>query len=85
MPRSPNAVPTYRLHAATGQAVCTVRLPDGSRKDLYLGKHNSAASKAEFHRLVALIATNGGIYPTGSPDLTVSEALVRYARHIQSH
>jgi integrase len=85
MPRQPNPVPTYRLHAASGQAVCTVRLADGTRKDLYLGVHDSAAAKAEYNRVVALVASNGGIYPTGSPELTISEALVQYGRHVDSH
>jgi integrase len=85
MPRTPNVLPTYRQHASSGQAVCTVRLADGSRKDLYLGVYDSPAAKSEYHRVVALVATNGGIYPTGSLELTISEALVKYGRHIESH
>lgn len=85
MPRVPNTVPTYRLHAASGQAVSTVRLSDGSRKDLYLGIHGTAASRAEYQRIVALVVTNGGIYPTGSIDLTINEALVQYGRFVESY
>jgi len=85
MPRVPNTVPTYRLHAASGQAVCTVRLANGSRKDLYLGVHGTAASQAEHQRIIALVVTNGGVYPTGSIDLTINEALVRYGRFVDSY
>jgi hypothetical protein len=33
---------------------------------------------------VALVANNAGVYPSGSPDLTVSEGLVRFGRHIET-
>ena len=39
-------VPKYRRHKPTGQAVVTL-----SGKDHYLGKWNTAASKAEYDRL----------------------------------
>lgn len=78
MSRTPNAVPVYRLHKPTGQAVCTVHLLGGGRRDLYLGKHNSAASRAEYNRIVALVASNGGIYPAATPDVTVNELLLAY-------
>lgn len=35
-------IPSYRRHKPTGQAVVTI----GGR-DIYLGKHNTAASRAE--------------------------------------
>jgi integrase len=84
MPRPQNAVPVYRRHRATNQAVCTVRLASGGRKDLYLGRWNSPASKAEHNRVVAVVAANHGVYPDDVADLTVSEALARYARHIDA-
>ena len=40
-------VPKYRRHKPTGQAVVTL-----SGKDHYLGKWNTAASKAEYDRLI---------------------------------
>ena len=40
--------PSYRLHKATGQAVVTL-----AGRDFYLGKHSTAASRAEYHRLLA--------------------------------
>ncbi|MBA4065912.1 MAG: hypothetical protein C0501_19780 [Isosphaera sp.] len=81
MPRTPNAVPVYRLHSPTRQAVCTVRLPGGGRYDLYLGKHNTPASRAEFGRVVALVAANGGLYPAAAPDLSVNELLFAYLKY----
>src|SRR5262245_30256600 len=47
MPRRPNEFPSYRRHKSTNQVVCTVRLANGKRKDMYLGRWKSAASKAE--------------------------------------
>jgi integrase len=85
MPRQPNAVPVYRRHKPTNQAVCTVRLAGGWTKDIYLGRWNSAASKAEYNRVVALVVANGGIYPEADPDLTVNEALARYVRFIDGY
>ena len=49
-------VPAYRKHKSTKQAVVTVRVADGSRKDLYLGRHGTAASKKEYNRVLALLS-----------------------------
>jgi hypothetical protein len=48
MPKN-SCVPTYRRHKPTGQAVVTL-----CGKDHYLGKWNTAASKAEYNRLTQL-------------------------------
>jgi len=85
MPRPISQVPEYRHHKPTNQAVCTVRLANGQRKDLYLGRWKSAPSKAEYSRVIAIIAANGGVYPSAADDLTIDEALVRYTRFINSH
>lgn len=84
MPRHANATPSYRRHKTTNQAVCTVRHPNGQRKDLYLGPWKSAESKREYARIIAVLAANNGIYPVGSQDLAVNEALVRYVKFIES-
>jgi hypothetical protein len=47
MPRLLHAVPRYRQHKATGQAVVTV-----FGKDHYLGPWQSATSRAEYDRLI---------------------------------
>ncbi len=49
MPRLVRALPTYRHHHASGQAVVTL---DGH--DYYLGPHGTRTSKQEFDRLIAI-------------------------------
>jgi integrase len=85
MSRTPNAVPVYRLHKPTKQAVCTVRLSGGGRRDLYLGKYNSPASRIEFGRIVALVAANGGLYPSNKPDITINELILAYFKFATAH
>jgi hypothetical protein len=55
MPTSaPPRVPSYRRHRPTHQAVFTI-----NGQDIYLGKWNTAASKAEYDRLIAELLANG--------------------------
>jgi integrase len=93
VPRRPNPVPSYRLHKPSGQAVCTVRLADGTRRDLYLGPYNSPESKQEYERVIAeQRATAAGSDPA-SPlptaydgrDVTVNEVLVAYLKHADAY
>lgn len=44
--------PKYRLHARSGRAVVTLTDAKGVRKDYYLGRHGSPASKREYARLL---------------------------------
>ena len=85
MPRHANPLPIYRRHRPSNQAVCTVRLANGQRKDLYLGKWNSPDSKIEFARVTALVSAGNGIYPDASDDLTINEAMVRYVRFVDGY
>lgn len=84
MPRPRKAVPAYSHHKPTDQAY--VRLPDGNggRRAVYLGKYNSAESRAEYARLVTALATpRAGPTPPplrGRSDLTVNELLLAYTR-----
>lgn len=69
--------PKYRLHRPSGLAVVTI----GGR-DVYLGKHGSPESRAEYDRLIAEWLL-GGRQNTHGPrdnpaDLTVSELGIRY-------
>lgn len=70
----PPRLPAYRRHKPTGQAVVTI---DG--RDLYLGKWNTAASRAEYDRLIAEFLSNGRRLQDGA-DQTVVEVLNAY-RH----
>lgn len=51
---APNAVPSYRLHKQSGQAIVTL-----GGKDFLLGSHGTATSKAEYDRLIAEWIANG--------------------------
>ena len=68
-------IPSYRRHKPTGLAVVTL-----NGRDMYLGKWNTAASRAEYSRLVAEWMSNNGTVPTNH-DLTVVELLVAYRNH----
>src|SRR5687768_1589282 len=84
MPRRPNPVPTYRLHKQSGQAIVTLRLPGGRRRDVLLGLYDSPESKAEYERvLTELRAQPGAALPR--PDVTVNEVLLAFWRHAERH
>ncbi len=73
MPKLSSAVPRYRRHKATGQAV--VRL---AGRDIYLGKYGTKASREAHQRLVAEWLDNGGRLPTDKHTVTVTEVIVAY-------
>src|SRR5215510_8536201 len=80
MPRtSPDFVPTYRKHKSTGQAVVTL---DG--KDRYLGRYGTAASKAEYRRLVAEWMAGGQCLPDATKR-TVNDILLGYLRFAKDY
>ncbi|MHB1423150.1 MAG: tyrosine-type recombinase/integrase [Gemmataceae bacterium] len=84
--KSSSGNPEYRLHKRTGQAVVTLPLGNGQRKDVYLGKHGSEESKAEYNRVLAEWAANGKqapIDPLAEPasDLTIDELVSRFIDH----
>jgi hypothetical protein len=85
MPRPLPSVPTHRRRKPSNQPISAVPLPNGKRKVIYLGPWNSAESKAEYGRIVAIVAACGGTYPDSSLDLTVNEALVRYSNFIDGY
>jgi site-specific recombinase XerD len=71
--------PSYRLHRPTGLAVVTI---DG--RDVYLGKHGTPESRAEYDRQIARWLANGR---RGDPrsDASVVELMARYVRHADSY
>ena len=76
-----NQVPSYRLHKQSGQAVVTL-----NGRDILLGKHGSAASKAEYRRVSAeWLAAKGVPPPSAGADLTVSELILAFWRHAQDY
>jgi integrase len=79
--------PSYRLHKPSGQAVVTL----GGR-DIYLGRHDTPESAAEYDRVIAewlahgrrLHAPNPGS-ASGLSDLTVNEVMLAYLRHADAY
>jgi integrase len=78
----PKRIPKYRLHKPTGLAVVTL---DG--KDHYLGKFGSAASRAEYERLVAewLVGHRRPASADVVNSLTVDEVILRYWAFAQQY
>ncbi len=72
-------VPSYRRHKPTGQAVVTI-----AGRDVYLGKWNSAASRAEYDRLIAEFLANGRRLQSDA-DTTVVEVLNAYRKFAENY
>lgn len=83
MPKLNGRIPQYRLHRRSGQAVVTL---DG--KDNYLGPHGTAASRAEYDRLVTEWLAHGRRTPPSTEvlaTLTVSHVIHGYWEHALVH
>lgn len=85
MPARSRRTPSYRLHKPTGQAVVT---PNG--KDVYLGRHRSPESQAEYDRLIAEWLANGRTLAPAEragpgADLTISELILAYIQHAERY
>ncbi len=79
--RKKDALPSYRRHKPSGQAVVTL---DG--KDIYLGPWRSKDSKVAYERAIAEWLACGHAAPlTGATDATVDAVLVAFWRHAQQH
>lgn len=79
MPRLIYSPPKYRLHRPSGQAVVNL-----NGNDIYLGKYNTAASRAEYMRLVAEWTANNSTRPQKN-DSTVAELLAAFLRHAERY
>ena len=80
MPNSSSSrVPSYRRHKPTNQAVVTI-----NGQDIYLGKWNTAASKAEYDRLIAEFLANGRRLQSDA-DRTVVEVLNAYRKFAENY
>lgn len=77
--------PSYRLHRASGQAIVT--LPDGmgGRRDVLLGKYDTAASRKEYRRVLAEWEANGRQPTAHNEELTVSELIERFWTHAEGY
>lgn len=70
--------PSYRLHAASGQARVTL-----NGRTYYLGAYNTAASRKRYDRLIAEWLSSGrsATFGVGDDQLTIIELLSDYAAH----
>jgi integrase len=84
----PRSVPSYRLHRQSGQAITTLTDGVGGRRDVLLGKHNTAASRAEYARVLAEWEATGRAIPIAvapKADLSVNELILAYWKHAQAY
>jgi len=81
MPKLKNALPKYRRHRASGQAVVAI-----GGHDVYLGKYGTTKSKTEYDRVVGEWVSQGRP-PLGGIEkaLTVSDLSLRYWRHAERY
>jgi hypothetical protein len=83
----PRSVPSYRRHKQSGQTIVMLTDGLGSRHDVLLGKHGSAASRAEYARVVGEWEARGRRLPGPAviTDLTINELLVQFLCHAEQH
>jgi len=87
MPRTAS-IPAYRRHRQSGQAVVTLRDALGSRRDVLLGKYNTARSRAEYVRVIAEWEANRRRLPaseSAAAGLTVNELALAYWKFAESY
>jgi integrase len=73
---SHNATPSYRKHRGSGQAVVTL-----NGRDHYLGRYGTAASKAEYDRLIAEWLGCGRQLPTDGGDVSMNKVMLAYLHY----
>jgi len=73
-----NAVPSYRLHKQSGNAIITL-----NGKDIILGPHGTPASKAEYRRRIAEWMAAGKQIVASDPLLTIAELIDQYRGHVE--
>jgi integrase len=87
MPRR-KSIPKYRLHRQSGQAIVTLSDGLGNRRDVLLGKRDTAESRVEYARVIAEWEANGRRLPASKPttaDLTVNELALAYWKFAESY
>lgn len=80
MPRLTNALPRYRKHRASGQAVVTL-----SGVDHYLGPHGTKASRLLYDRLLAEWLAGGRTPAHSEAPITVVELSAKYLRFARGY
>lgn len=72
--------PSYRLHKPSGQAVATI-----AGRDVYLGKHGTPESRAEYDRRIAEWLLGGRRAAEQSEDATICELILAYVKHAEAY
>jgi hypothetical protein len=78
-------VPSYRKHKQSGQAIVTLTVSPGRRRDFLLGEHNSPESRREYARVISEWQARAASPARGGPDLTVTELLAAFWKHAHEH
>ncbi|HMO84825.1 MAG TPA: site-specific integrase [Lacipirellulaceae bacterium] len=76
------ALPKYRKHKQSGQAIVTL-----NGRDHLLGPHNTRASRLQYDRLIAewLASGRSASFGTVADELSIAELAVDYLRHAKSY
>jgi hypothetical protein len=81
MPRLPdNAVPAYRLHKSSGQAIVTL-----CGKDICLSSHGTPQSQEKYRRVIAEWLANGRQLPKAPANLTINEIAAAFWTHAERY
>src|SRR5688572_22993290 len=82
MPRLSIALPGYRKHKASGQAVVTI-----ARQDIYLGPHGTKASKIAYDRVILewLAAGRPQTPVAAESEITIAEVMNQYRVHVADY
>jgi integrase len=81
MPRLTQAIPKYRLHRQSKQAIVTI-----NGRDHLLGPHGTKASKVQYDRLIAeWLVNDRQPFVTGGEGITVVELIARYWKYAERH
>src|SRR4051794_10785036 len=82
MPRLTSAVPKFRKHKQSGQAIVTL-----SGRDFLLGPHGTKASKLEYDRLVMewLASGRSPSFGIALEALSITELVVDYAQYAKAY
>ncbi len=83
--RTQPRIPSYRLHKTSGRAV--VRL---NGRDIYLGKHGTPESHANYNRVISEWTSNLRQLPSNdahlnTPSLTICEIALPYLSFVEQH
>jgi integrase len=80
MPKCINHVPGYCRHRPTGQAYVYIE-----GRMIYLGHYGTAASRAEYDRIIAEWIAAGRRLPVDPQSVTVAEVVAAFRRHAKTY